>query len=44
VKISERGHEGYLLSEMDDSNIEDGGYVEPNRWGHFSNEPDGELA
>jgi hypothetical protein len=29
---------------MDNSNIQDGGYVEPNRWGTFSNEPDGELA
>ena len=44
MKISERGHEEYLLSEMGDDNIEDGGYVEPNRWGTFSNDPDGELV
>lgn len=29
---------------MDDSNIEHGGYVEPNQWGVFNNEPDTEIA
>jgi len=32
------------MSEMDDSNINDGGYQEPNQWATFSNEPDSELA
>lgn len=32
VKISERGQEEHLLSEFDESNIEDGSYREPNRY------------
>lgn len=36
VKISERGHEEYLMSEFDETDIVDGGYVE-NKGNHWAN-------
>lgn len=35
VKISERGHEEYLMSEFDETDIVDGGYVE-NKGNHWA--------
>ena len=35
VKISERGHEEYLMSEFDESDMVDGGYVE-HKGAHWS--------
>lgn len=32
VALSELGQESILLGEMDEANIRDGGYVEPNRF------------